>query len=38
MWTFETDPEYQPRLDWAAEFMRTRVEPPHAENLARHGR
>ncbi|MBS45649.1 MAG: acyl-CoA dehydrogenase [Nocardioides sp.] len=27
MWDFETDPEYQDKLDWAADFMRTRVEP-----------
>ncbi|MEU7765105.1 acyl-CoA dehydrogenase family protein [Nocardia sp. NPDC049190] len=26
-WDFETDPEYQKRLDWAAEFVRTEVEP-----------
>jgi acyl-CoA dehydrogenase len=40
MWTFETDPEYQAKLDWADEFMRSRVEPLqlYAETLARHGR
>lgn len=27
MWDFSTDPEYQEKLDWADEFMRTRVEP-----------
>ena len=27
MWDFETDPDYQEKLDWAADFMRTRVEP-----------
>jgi acyl-CoA dehydrogenase len=27
MWDFETDAEYQAKLDWADEFMRTRVEP-----------
>jgi acyl-CoA dehydrogenase len=27
MWSFETDPEYQAKLDWADEFMRTKVEP-----------
>ena len=27
MWSFETDPEYQEKLDWAEDFMRTRVEP-----------
>ncbi len=26
-WDFETDPEYQPKLDWADEFVRTEVEP-----------
>jgi acyl-CoA dehydrogenase len=26
-WDFETDPEYQRKLDWAAEFVRTEVEP-----------
>ncbi|MFA5708537.1 acyl-CoA dehydrogenase family protein [Mycolicibacterium sp.] len=27
MWDFETDPEYQEKLDWVTEFMRTEVEP-----------
>lgn len=27
MWDFETDSEYQAKLDWADDFMRTRVEP-----------
>jgi acyl-CoA dehydrogenase len=27
MWSFETDPEYQTKLDWADEFVRTKVEP-----------
>jgi acyl-CoA dehydrogenase len=27
MWDFETDPDYQAKLDWADEFMRTEVEP-----------
>jgi acyl-CoA dehydrogenase len=26
-WSFETDPEFQRRLDWMAEFVRTEVEP-----------
>src|SRR6266568_3264049 len=26
-WDFETDPEYQVKLDWVAEFVRTEVEP-----------
>ena len=26
-WEFETDPEYQTKLDWAEEFVRTEVEP-----------
>ncbi|MET0729326.1 MAG: acyl-CoA dehydrogenase family protein [Acidimicrobiales bacterium] len=26
-WDFETDPEYQKKLDWAAEFVREEVEP-----------
>ncbi|MET0900630.1 MAG: acyl-CoA dehydrogenase family protein [Mycobacterium sp.] len=26
MWDFETDPEYQMKLDWVDEFMRTEVE------------
>jgi acyl-CoA dehydrogenase len=26
-WEFETDPEYQQKLDWAEEFVRTEVEP-----------
>ena len=26
-WEFETDPEYQLKLDWAEEFVRTEVEP-----------
>jgi acyl-CoA dehydrogenase len=27
MWDFETDPEYQSKLDWVDEFMRREVEP-----------
>jgi acyl-CoA dehydrogenase len=27
MWGFETEPEFQAKLEWADEFMRTRVEP-----------
>lgn len=27
MWDFATDPEFQEKLDWADDFMRTRVEP-----------
>jgi acyl-CoA dehydrogenase len=27
MWDFATDPEYQQKLDWADDFMRTKVEP-----------
>ena len=27
MWDFETDPEYQAKLDWVEEFMRTELEP-----------
>ncbi len=26
-WEFETDPEYQKKLDWAADFVRAEVEP-----------
>ena len=26
-WDFETDPEYQEKLDWADEFVREEVEP-----------
>ncbi|WP_040796189.1 acyl-CoA dehydrogenase family protein [Nocardia higoensis] len=26
-WDFETDPEFQKKLDWAEEFVRTEVEP-----------
>ena len=26
-WDFETEPEYQEKLDWAAEFVREKVEP-----------
>ncbi|MFE3702728.1 acyl-CoA dehydrogenase family protein, partial [Nocardia tengchongensis] len=26
-WDFGTDPEYQKKLDWVAEFVRTEVEP-----------
>ncbi|MGH3893209.1 MAG: acyl-CoA dehydrogenase family protein [Rhodococcus qingshengii] len=26
-WDFETDPEFQSKLDWAAEFVRTEIEP-----------
>ena len=27
MWDFETDPEYQKKLDWVEEFMREKLEP-----------
>ena len=27
MWDFETDPEYQKKLDWVEEFMRDKLEP-----------
>jgi len=27
VWDFSTDPEFQEKLDWADEFMRTKVEP-----------
>jgi acyl-CoA dehydrogenase len=27
MWDFETDPEYQEKLDWASAFVREKVEP-----------
>jgi acyl-CoA dehydrogenase len=27
LWEFETEPEYQEKLDWAADFVRERVEP-----------
>ncbi|KAA0111093.1 acyl-CoA dehydrogenase family protein [Mycolicibacterium sp. P1-5] len=27
MWDFETDPEYQTKLDWVEEFMREKLEP-----------
>ena len=27
MWNFETDPEYQRKLDWVEEFMREELEP-----------
>ena len=27
MWDFETDPEYQKKLDWVEEFMRDELEP-----------
>ena len=26
-WDFETDPEYQKKLDWADQFVREEVEP-----------
>ena len=26
-WDFETDPEYQEKLDWADQFVREEVEP-----------
>jgi hypothetical protein len=26
-WDFETDPEYQKKLDWVAEFVREEIEP-----------
>ena len=27
MWDFETDPEYQEKLDWVEQFMREELEP-----------
>src|SRR6202007_2610995 len=27
MWDFETEPEFQAKLDWVDEFVRTKVEP-----------
>ena len=38
-WDFETDPEYQEKLDWADEFVREEVEPldyvfPHQQFIA----
>ena len=27
MWDFETDPEYQEKLDWVEQFMREDLEP-----------
>src|SRR5260370_27398999 len=27
MWDFATEPEFQAKLDWAGEFMRTEIEP-----------
>ncbi len=27
MWDFETDPDYQRKLDWVEEFMREELEP-----------
>ncbi len=27
MWEFETDDEFQAKLDWAADFLRTKIEP-----------
>ena len=27
MWTFETDPEFQQKLDWIEHFVRSEIEP-----------
>ena len=29
MWSFETDPEFQKKLDWVDQFCRDEVEPLH---------
>jgi acyl-CoA dehydrogenase len=34
-WNFETDPEFQERLDWAAHFVRTEVQP--LDHVIHHG-
>lgn len=33
MWDFETDPEYQQKLDWVDDFLRTEVEPLELTHL-----
>ncbi|WP_374534173.1 acyl-CoA dehydrogenase family protein [Phenylobacterium sp.] len=36
-WDFETDPEFQKKLDWIEEFMREEVEPLSHLGMAVHG-
>jgi hypothetical protein len=36
-WDFETDPEFQKKLDWADDFVRREVEPARPR-LPRHRR
>ena len=36
-WDFETDPEFQKKLDWIEEFMRDEVEPISHLGMAVHG-
>ncbi|HEY9218591.1 MAG TPA: acyl-CoA dehydrogenase family protein [Phenylobacterium sp.] len=36
-WDFETDPEFQKKLDWLDEFMREEVEPLSHLGMAAHG-
>ncbi|MEW6019860.1 MAG: acyl-CoA dehydrogenase family protein, partial [Pseudomonadota bacterium] len=36
-WDFETDPEFQKKLDWIEDFMREEVEPLSHLGMAAHG-
>jgi acyl-CoA dehydrogenase len=36
-WDFETDPEFQKKLDWIEDFMRDEVEPLSHLGMAAHG-
>jgi acyl-CoA dehydrogenase len=36
-WDFETDPEFQKKLDWVEDFMREEVEPLSHLGMAAHG-
>jgi len=36
-WDFETDPEFQKKLDWIEEFMETEVEPVSHLGMAAYG-
>ena len=36
-WDFETDPEFQKKLDWIEDFMREEVEPLSHLGMAVHG-
>jgi acyl-CoA dehydrogenase len=37
-WDFETDPDFQEKLDWIDAFMKEEIDPLSALGMAGHGR